>query len=268
MRILTGGLFVLGMAIAALSAAAAVDAAVGHRAEQSRHITLAAAADLHYAMDKVIAAYRHDHPADSIDVVYGSSGQLLTQIEQGAPFELFFSADSDYPRQLLAHGDAAGQPVPYAIGRIVLWSASIDMHGVQLADLVQPRFGRIAIANPRHAPYGKRAEQALRSAGIWDQLQPRLVYGENIGQTAQFAQSGNAQVGILAQSLALDPAMAKGSYALVPATTYEPLKQSFVLTRRGAGNALAQDFARYIQSTQARAILARYGFTLPGAAEH
>jgi molybdate transport system substrate-binding protein len=263
MRILSGWRFVLGMAIAALSMHAAATSA-----DQNRHITLAVAADLHYAMDKVIAAYRHDHPADSVDVVYGSSGQLLAQIEQGAPFELFFSADSDYPKQLIAHGNAGGPAVPYAVGHIVLWSASIDMHHVQLADLKQPRFGRIAIANPQHAPYGKRAEQALRSAGIWDQLQPRLVYGENIAQTAQFAQSGNAQVGIIAQSLALDPAMAKGSYALVPSSTYELLQQSFVLTKRGAANPLAQDFARYMQSAPARAILARYGFTLPSAANH
>lgn len=246
-----------------LSTPAAADNVVQRRAAESRHITLAAAADLHYAMDRVIASYRHDHPADSIDVVYGSSGKLLAQIEQGAPFELFFSADSDYPRQLLAHGHAGGQPVLYAVGHIVLWSASIDMRSVRLTDLVQPRFGRIAIANPRHAPYGKRAEQALRGAGIWDQLQPRLVYGENIGQTAQFAQSGNAQVGIIAQSLALAPAMAKGSYALVPASAYEPLQQSFVLTRRGASSVLAQDFARYVQSVKARDILARNGFTLP-----
>ena len=268
MRILSHGLFALAMTVAMLCVPAAADQVAGQQTAGSRHITLAAAADLHYAMDHVIAAYRHDHPTDSIDVVYGASGQLLTQIEQGAPFELFFSADSDYPKQLAAHGNAGGQPVPYAVGRIVLWSASIDMHGVQVADLVQPRFGRIAIANPQHAPYGKRAEQALRSAGIWDQLQPRLVYGENIAQTAQFAQSGNAQVGIIAQSLALDPAMAKGTYAPVPPTAYEPLLQSFVLTKRGADNALAQDFARYMQSAATRAILARYGFTLPGAADH
>jgi molybdate transport system substrate-binding protein len=263
MRLHTIWLVALGMIFTVLSTRALASAAVGQRTAEGRHITLAAAADLHYAMDQVIATYRYDHPSDSIDVVYGSSGKLLVQIEQGAPFELFFSADSDYPRQLLAHGHAGGQPVLYAVGRIVLWSASIDMHDVQLADLAQPRFGRIAIANPLHAPYGKRAEQALRSAGIWDQLQTRLVYGENIGQTAQFAQSGNAQVGIIAQSLALDPAMAKGSYAPVPATAYEPLQQSFVLTRRGTGSALAQDFARYMQSAPARSILARYGFTLP-----
>lgn len=259
MHLFTRWLFALGSTAVALTAHAAVGA-------QPRHITVAAAADLQYAMDRVVSAYRHAHPDDGIDVVYGSSGKLLVQIEQGAPFDLFFSANSDYPAQLLAHGDAGGQPVPYAVGHIVLWSASIDMRGVTLADLAQPRFGRIAIANPKHAPYGKRAEQALRSAGLWTQLQPRLVYGENIGQTAQFAQSGNAQVGIIAQSLALDPSMAHGSYAPVPATAYQPLQQSFVLTRRGAGNPLAQDFARYVQGAQARAILVRYGFAVPDAA--
>ncbi|HVC16359.1 MAG TPA: molybdate ABC transporter substrate-binding protein [Rhodanobacter sp.] len=256
MRMFFCCLVALGVLIAPLSA----------QAGNGRHITIAAAADLRFAMDAVVASYRQEHPADAIDVVYGSSGKLLTQIEQGAPFELFFSADSGYPQQLVAHGQAGGQPVPYALGGIVLWSASIDMRKVQVGDLLQPRFGRIAIANPQHAPYGKRAEQALRAAGIWDQLQSRLVYGENIAQTAQFAQSGNAGVGIVAQSLMLDPAMAGGSYVEVPAAAYEPLRQSFVLTRRGAGNPLARDFEHYMQGARARGILVRYGFHLPDAA--
>lgn len=226
------------------------------------HITVAAAADLHEAMDKLIESYRQAHPGSKLEVVYGASGMLLTQIEQGAPFELFFSADSGYPQQLVAHGKASGAPVPYAMGHLVLWSASLDMHQVQVADLAQPRFGRIAIANPQHAPYGKRAEQALRAAGVWDALQPRLVFGENIAQAAQFAQSGNAKVGLIAESLAIASPV-KGSYASVPPALYEPLQQSFVLTQRGAGNALAQDFARYVQSAPARAILTHYGFSLP-----
>ncbi|WP_232823412.1 molybdate ABC transporter substrate-binding protein [Dyella sp. C9] len=229
------------------------------------NITVAAAADLHHAMDDVVGAYQHDHPGSHIDVVYGASGNLLTQIEQGAPFELFFSADSDYPQQLVAHGKAGGTPVPYAEGHLVLWSASIDMRQVQVTDLAQARFGRIAIANPQHAPYGKRAEQALRAAGVWDSLQSRLVFGENIAQTAQFAQSGNAQVGVIAESLALGMPN-QGSYVLVPASLYQPLLQSFVLTKRGADSALARDFAQYVQSAPARAILERYGFRLPGAA--
>jgi len=235
--------------------------AIGHAAPGAE-MTVAAAADLHEAMDQVVAAYRRDHPATTINVVYGSSGVLTTQIEQGAPLDLFFSADSDYPRQLIEHGDGGGQATPYAVGHLVLWSASIDMRGVRLADLAQPRFGRIAIANPEHAPYGKRAEQALRGAGVWDAVKPRLVYGENIAQAAQYASSGNAQVGVLALSLALRPEM-KGSYAPVPDTAFDLLLQSFVLTKRGAGNELARDFARYVQSPPARAILSHYGFSPP-----
>jgi molybdate transport system substrate-binding protein len=235
--------------------------AIGHAAS-SAQMTIAAAADLHEAMDQVVAAYRRDHPAASINVVYGSSGVLLTQIEQGAPFDLFFSADSDYPRQLVAFGQAGGAVKPYAVGHLVLWSASLDMRGVRVADLVQPRFGRIAIANPEHAPYGKRAEQALRGAGVWEAVQPRLVYGENIAQAAQFARTGNALVGVIALSLALEPD-SKGSYAMVPDAAFQPLLQSFVLTKKGADNELAKDFERYVQSPPARAILARSGFSQP-----
>jgi len=239
--------------------------AVGHAAPAGP-ITIAAAADLHHAMDDVVAAYKQAHPAASISVVYGSSGTLLTQIQQGAPFDLFFSADSDYPRQLAAAGQAGGSVTPYALGHLVLYSASLDMRGVHVADLAQPRFGRIAIANPDHAPYGKRAEQALRGAGIWDAVQPRLVYGENIAQTAEFARSGSAQVGIIALSLAMD-AGSKGSYVAVPDSAFQPLLQSFVLTKHGADNDLAQDFERYVQTPPARAVLARYGFNPPPAGQ-
>jgi len=235
-------------------------------AAPSQQMTIAAAADLRYAMDEVVAAYRRGHPGASINMVYGSSGVLLTQIEQGAPFDLFFSADSDYPRQLVAFGEGGGEVVPYAVGHLVLWSASLDMRGVRLADLAQPRFGRIAIANPEHAPYGKRAEQALRGAGVWSAVEPRLIYGENIAQAAQFAQSGAATVGIIALSLTLEPGF-HGSYALVPDAAFQPLLQSSVLTKRGAANGLAHDFERYVQSPSARAILAHYGFGRPPGLE-
>lgn len=251
------GLLVLGSVFASVALAAPAE----------QHITVAAAADLHQALDAVVAAYRQGHSDTRIDVTYGSSGNLLTQIEQGAPFDVFFSADSSYPQQLVEHGKASGTPVPYAFGHLVMWSASIDMKGVQVADLAQAKFGRIAIANPQHAPYGKRAEQALRAAGIWDQVQSRLVFGDNIAQTAQFAQSGNVQVGLVAESLVIDSA-GKGSYVAVPPSLYEPLKQSFVITQRGANNALAQDFARYVQGAPAKAILSRYGFNLPDDAAH
>jgi molybdate transport system substrate-binding protein len=251
--------FALWLALLGMTATATVAAA-------EAHITVAAAADLHGALDGIAAAYQAAHPGSHIDLVYGSSGNLSTQIEHGAPFELFFSADSDYPQQLVEHGQAAGTPVPYAEGHIVLWSASIELKGVALGDLLQPRFGRVAIANPQHAPYGKRAEQALRAAGVWDALQPRLVLGENIAQTAQYVQSGNAQVGLVAESFAVNP-QSKGSYVAVPAALYEPLKQSFVLTRYGKDSALAKDFMRYMQEAPAREVLAQYGFRLPLAAQ-
>ena len=253
-----------------LLAVACTFAAHAGQIESPREMTVAAAADLRFALDAVIAAYRVAHPRDSIHVTYGSSGKLFTQIEQGAPFELFFSADSDYPKQLVAAHAAGGNPVLYAMGHIVIWSASVDASKLTVTDLLKPFFARIAIANPQHAPYGKRAEQALRTAKVWEALQPRLVFGDNIAQTAQFAVSGNAQVSIIAQSLALDPQMAKrGSYAVIPQSLYQPLLQSFVLTRRGVDNALARDFARYMQSTEARAVLDRYGLSLSdAAAEH
>jgi molybdate transport system substrate-binding protein len=254
MRALLGGLVALAWTLSV-------------HASQPRHLTVAAAADLRYALDAVITAYHRTHPQDAIEVTYGSSGKLLAQIEQGAPFELFFSADSDYPKQLVAAGAAGGDPVPYALGHIVIWSASVDASKLTVADLAKPSFEHIAIANPEHAPYGKRAEQALRAAGIWDAVRPRLVYGDSIAQTAQFVASGNAKVGIIAQSLALDPQMAKkGGYAVIPAALYQPLLQSFVVTRRGADNALAHDFAQYVQSAEARDVLGRYGFNLPSAA--
>lgn len=224
-------------------------------------ITLAAAADLKFAMDDIVTAYQHTHPEDTIHVVYGSSGKFSTQIQQGAPFDLYFSADITYPKALAKAGFTASTPVPYAIGRIVLWSGSVDASKLTLRDLAQPQFDRIAIANPEHAPYGKRAVQALRASGMWDTLKGRLVYGENIAQTAQFVQTGNAKIGIIALSLALNPAFAdKGGYAEIPATLYQPLVQGYVITKRAAHNSLARAFADFVGSPAAKRILQHYGF--------
>lgn len=230
-------------------------------------LRIAAAADLKYCLDRIIVAYRHAHADDDIDVSYGSSGNFAAQIRQGAPFDLFFSADADYPRALAADGFAAGPPRPYGIGRIVLWSATRDATRLTLADLAHPDIARVAIANPRHAPYGKRAEEALRAAGVWDAVAPKLVFGENIAQAAQFVASGNADVGIIAQALALSPELAaRGGSALIPDALHEPLLQAFVLLRHGADNALARDFGRYVQAPDARRTFVRYGFALPGEA--
>jgi molybdate transport system substrate-binding protein len=154
---------------------------------------------------------------------------------------------------------------PYAFGRIVLWSASMDASKMTLANLTDPKITRIAIANPKHAPYGKRAEEALRTAGFWDKVEPKLVYGENIAHTAQFVQTGNAQVGIIALALAVNPELAnKGGYWLIPDNLHKPLEQGFIITKRAEGNALAKHFADYMGSKPARAVMTKYGFVLPG----
>jgi molybdate transport system substrate-binding protein len=230
-------------------------------------IAVAAAADLKFAMDEIVAAFQQANPADEVEVIYGSSGKFHTQIQQGAPYDLYFSADIAFPRELAKNGLAATDVKPYAFGRIVLWSASLDATQMTLASLTDPKITRITIANPKHAPYGKRAEEALRASGLWEQVEPKLVYGENIAHTAQFVQTGNAQVGIIALSLAVSPELAKrGGYWLIPDKLHEPLEQGTIITKRAEGNALAKRFADYMGSKPARAVMTHYGFALPGEA--
>jgi molybdate transport system substrate-binding protein len=233
------------------------------RAEEK--ITLAAAADLKFAMEEIVAEFKKQHPQDTVETIYGSSGKFHTQIQQGAPYDLYFSADIGYPRTLATEGLAASAVKPYAFGRIVLWSASRDASKMSLADLTDPSVRKIAIANPKHAPYGKRAEEALRSAGLWEKLEPKLVYGENIAQTAQYVQTGNADVGIIALALALNQELAaKGGYRLIDDKLHQPLEQGYIITKRAANNALAKQFADFMESKATRAIMVRYGFVLPG----
>jgi molybdate transport system substrate-binding protein len=228
-------------------------------------LRVAAAADLKFCMDEIVNEFRKLDADADIEVIYGSSGNFKTQIQQGAPFDLYFSADIAFPRELVKEGLAASDVQPYALGRIVLWSPTLDASRMNLGDLGDPAIRKIAIANPRHAPYGMRAEEALRAAGIWRQVEHRLVYGENIAQTAQFVESGNAQIGIIALSLALSPELAaRGGYALIPDDLHEPLEQGFIITARASGNALAKAFATHMGSRTTRAIMIRYGFVLPG----
>ncbi|MDF9392101.1 MULTISPECIES: molybdate ABC transporter substrate-binding protein [Methylococcus] len=228
-------------------------------------ITVAAAADLKFAMDEIVATFKKANAGEDVEVIYGSSGKFHTQIQEGAPYDLFFSADIGFPRELAKKGLAASGVKPYAFGRIVLWSATLDATRMNLNDLADPKIARIAIANPKHAPYGKRAEEALRAAGMWDKVEPKLVYGENIAATAQYVQTGNAQVGLIALSLALNPELvSKGGYWLIPDSLHEPLEQGFIITKRAENNSLAKRFADYISSKPARAVMTRYGFVLPG----
>jgi len=236
-------------------------------AAQAGKITIAAAADLKFAMGEIVTAFQKANPGEAVDVIYGSSGKSHTQIQQDAPYDLYFSADIKFPQELAKAGLAASAVKPYAFGRIVLWSSTQDASKMTLASLTDPRIARIAIANPKHAPYGKRAEEALRSAGVWDKVEAKLVYGENIAHTAQFVQTGNAQAGIIALALAVNPELAsKGGYWLIPDNLHEPLEQGFIITQRAAANPLAQSFADYMGGKAARAVMVKYGFVLPGEA--
>jgi molybdate transport system substrate-binding protein len=234
-------------------------------AAHAEKITIAAAADLKFAMDEIVAGFKNSHPDNEVDVIYGSSGKFQTQIQEGAPYDLYFSADIAYPRELAKLGLAASEATPYAVGRIVLWSNSMDASKMTLASLNDPKINKIAIANPKHAPYGKRAEEALRASKMWDTVQDKLVFGENIANTAQFVQTGNAQVGIIALSLALNPELAtKGGYYLIPDNLHEPLEQGYIITKLGADKPLAKEFADFMGSKPARGIMTKYGFVLPG----
>jgi len=227
-------------------------------------INIAAAADLKFAMDEIVAKFREANAKDDVDVIYGSSGKFYTQVQQGAPYDLYFSADIAFPRELARSGFSFSEVIPYAFGRIVLWSATMEANKMSLDSLTSSKISHIAIANPKHAPYGKRAEEALRASRLWERVEPKLVYGENIAHTAQFVQTGNAQVGIIALSLALNPALAnKGGYWLIPDTLHAPLEQAFIITKRAQGNDLAKKFADYMRSSATRTIMTKYGFVLP-----
>lgn len=199
---------------------------------------------------------------DRLAMVVGSTGKLATQIENGAPFEVFLAADQDTPRRLVRRGLALpGSTYTYATGRLVLWSAKPDVDLRQGAILQDGSWSTLAIAEPRLAPYGAAAEQVLRRLGVWAQVQPRLVRGENIGRTWQFVASGNADLGLVARSQVMrDGRWLSGSAWLVPSDWHLPLRQDAVLLQRAAGSAAARRLMAYLGSPQVRRIVARHGY--------
>jgi molybdate transport system substrate-binding protein len=199
---------------------------------------------------------------------FGASGALTQQIQNGAPFDVFFSADMDYPRQLIAAGEADGTTLfRYAVGRLVLWvpkDSPLDVEHKGIDVLLDPSVNKISIANPQHAPYGRAAAAALKHYGLYDKLSDRLVLGENISQAAQFVESGNAQAGFVALAHATAPAMqGKGKYWMVPAEAYPPLDQGVVVISHSPHKQDAMAFLDYVKTPEAIAILQRYGFSLP-----
>jgi molybdate transport system substrate-binding protein len=228
---------------------------------------VAAAADLAFVLPEIAAAFKRDTGRE-VKLSFGSSGNFARQIAEGAPFELFLSADERYVERLRGQGRTDGGGAWYAVGRIVLFvpQGSPVKPDPELRDLGSAagdgRLKKLAIANPEHAPYGRASQEALENAGLWARVRARLVLGENASQAAQFATSGGAQAGIIPLSLALAPAVAgRGSHALLPNSMHRPLRQRMVLIK-GAGET-ARAFFAYLQQPAARAVLERYGFTLP-----
>lgn len=226
-------------------------------------ITIAAAADLRFAMDEITAGFKKANPQIEINVIFGSSGNLYQQIVNKAPFDIFFSADISYPAKLDSLNLTLSKPKLYAIGHLVLWSASVDVSkGIEV--LLKNEVKIIAIANPRVAPYGRRAIECLRYYKIDHLLKDKIVEGENVSQAAQFVLSGNAEAGLIALSLALSPEMnSKGTYLLLDEKSYSKLEQAYVIVKKSEINMDVIKFAQFIETVQARKLFERYGFNLP-----
>ena len=226
-------------------------------------ITVAAAADLRFVMDELAGEFNHSNPGIRVVAIYGSSGNLFQQIVNQAPFNMFFSADISYPKKLDSLGLTGSRPKPYAIGHLVIWSTLPDVSkGIGL--LTGSEVKKISIANPRVAPYGKRAVECLKYYKIYDQVRDKIVEGENVSQAAQFVLTGNAEAGVIALSLALSPVMkTKGGYYSIDEQSYSKLEQAYVILKKSETNADVVRFTQFIESAQARKIFVRYGFRLP-----
>src|SRR5438874_9602366 len=244
------------------------------------HVRVAAASDLNAALGELLTNFRASHDI-VVDVVYGSSGTFYTQLLNHAPFDLFLSADIDYPKQLAARGlTVTGSEFTYAVGRLVLWTPVGSAVGVAadgkaaterdqtpftLSALLEPSVSHVAIANPEHAPYGRAAVAALQRAGLYERVRPKIVYGENVAQALQFVQSGAADAGLVALSLALAPAVErKGRWVEVPLSTYPRMEQGGTILQWAADVASAQALRSFMLGAGGRALLKQYGFFLPG----
>mgnify|MGYP003507203092 FL=1 len=229
-------------------------------------IAVAAASDLHFAIKELIVEYEKQ-TGHHVKLSLGSSGNFYAQLQQGAPFDLYFSADIGYPKKL----EEAGLTVPgslyrYAVGRVVLWAPKQSPVEVSkgLTVLRDAAVRKIAIANPKHAPYGRAAVAAMEQSQVYAEVKDRLVLGENISQAAQFIESGACDVGIIALSLAMAPVMkSAGSYWLIPAEAHPPLEQGAVIMKQSKQQDAARHFLQFMQSPQGQEVMTRYGFTLP-----
>jgi molybdate transport system substrate-binding protein len=236
-------------------------------AQNAARLTVAVAANLESAMKDLQQDFERQ-TAEQLTVVYGASGSLVVQIENGAPFDVFLSADMEYPRKLIAEHLADGDTLyRYAVGHLVLWVPSVaglDLHKLGMDSLLSPQVTKIAMANPKHAPYGQAALSALRYFKLYGKVASKLVMGENVSQTAQFVESGNAQIGLLPLSLAFTPeGKTKGVYFEVPAEAYPEMDQGAVVLAKTNNRRLAERFLAYLKQPATALLLKKYGFLEP-----
>ena len=230
-------------------------------------LSIAAAANLVYALESITAEFKKAEPTTNVSVVTGASGNLVAQIQNGAPFDVFLSADIEYPEKLVSLGFAEAKSfTKFAVGRLVLWSTRPQVDVNSVAELVRdPKIRKIAVANLTTAPYGKAAREALTKLGVWQEAEPKIVIGENITQTAQFIETGNADAGFVAMSLLLSPKLKdKGRWQEIDPNLYSPLEQGAVITKRGEKNPASARFLKFLGSPEARAVLERFGYRIPG----
>jgi molybdate transport system substrate-binding protein len=248
--------------------AAIVMCAVGSIGIQAqRPPIVAAASNLNFALTEIAGLFARDR-GEKVELVFGASGALTRQVLDGAPFEMFLAADEEFPNQLTAAGLTRDPGVVYANGRLVIFAPkgsplAVDEKLAGLGRLAaEGKVTRFAIANPDVAPYGRAAEAVLRKRGLWDQLRPKLVLGDNISQAAQFAITGNAVGGIIAYSLVLGPGFGdRGTYAVLPESDHPPLRQRMVLLKRAGG--VAERFYQFVREPGSQAVLRKHGFAVP-----
>jgi molybdate transport system substrate-binding protein len=255
--------------LAVFSLAGATLANPGRAADPSAPggaLSIAAAANLVYALDALDSEYNKGEPGVKVTTATGASGNLVAQIRNGAPYDIFLSADLDFPRALIGAGQADGKTlVNFAVGRLVIWTARADLDVSDLkAAIKNPLVRRLAIANVTSAPYGRASREAMERLGVWSEAQPKLVVGENISQTAQFVETGNADAGFVAMSLVLSPKLKeKGHWSEVPRDLYGALDQGAVVTAHGGKNPASLGYMQFLRSPAARRVLEAYGYGFP-----
>lgn len=232
----------------------------------AQKVNVAAAANLRYVLEEIKTAYVKQNPKAKVNLTFGASGMLVQQIQNGANFDFFMAADNEFPLKLKVKGLTTGAMSTYAFGKLAIYSTTLDVEKKGLEVLKSGSIKKIAIANPETAPYGERSIELLKSQKLYEGLKSKIVLGENISQTAQFAFTGNAEIGFIALSLALAPDMqGKGDYYIIPQSLYKPIEQACILIKTPVLNTEAAKFKRFVLSPATKTIWEKFGYGLVGS---